>query len=355
MKRWKSVAWKMSILLGGIGALIVLYANMSEESRRPNTAMQTTFPTMGTIRDVIVSKGTVAYDRQVTIRAQSSGFVNSMRVKDGTRVKQGQELVHVNDPVAEIDMSLLLAETVQLKKNLDAAEQEVDASQRLFDKGGSSRQELQKKTLERDLAATDLKRKTLELKRLQTIKAQSRFTSPVDGLVLTMHADNGQHVNAGEELLTLSGGGGRNVVTFIDAMDVERIQIGQEAVFSEQEESSLRWRGKVRSIGESIANTQKPNAVKVVIEPLDPAQELRVSQQLYVEHVLIEQQEVMRIPREFVNQRDGQTFVYVLTDDGTEQRSIQTGPGDLSFVQIVSGLTLRDELVRNPLQNKIKP
>lgn len=348
MKHAKLVTW-LSLVLG-LGALIVLSGEELGfgEKHTASVLSQAIMPTVGPIRDIITAKGRVAYNHQFVLRAHISGQVTELAVKEGDEVTRGRHLLRITAPQEEIDLDLRKIDLQRGQKKLSAIDEELIASRRLVAVGGMSQYELDQKTLERDLANKERQRAQLEISRLEQSRALSTLISPVKGLVLSVTVENGQRVNAGDELVSLTGGAGPYIITFVDAMDVERIHSGQSVVFSTQEDGGKQRKGIVREIGRAVADSQRPNSVKVVIEPLESIHDMPISQQLYVEIIILEEASVLRIPRELLSQEGGHQVVYVLTEQGIVTKPVQIQSGDVSFAKVISGLTLSDRLVRNP-------
>lgn len=306
--------------------------------------------TRGSLRDVLIAKGSVAYDHQLSVRAQLSGRVAAVAVHEGSEVRRGQALLRVEDPQGPIDADLRALEERRARTRLDALEKDVATAVRLVEAGGLARFELDQKLLERDLARKDLERSAMESAKLAEQRRLAQLNSPLDGLVITRPVVVGQWVNAGDELMQLAGGAARNVVAHVDAMDIERLRVGGPVVFSDQEDGGRRRKGRIAEIARTVApaQAQRQNAVKVIVQPLEDIGELRVSQQLYVEFVVLEEAQVLRVPKELVYADGAHQLVYVATPQGVRAQPVQTARGDASFDKVVAGLNGGEALVRRP-------
>lgn len=307
---------------------------------------QITYPTLGKVRDVIIAKGKIVYDHQFKFRSHVSGRVTDFTLSEGDKVERGQDLLRIIESHVAMDLKAAKIELQHSQNKINVITKDIHDIQRLVKVGGMSSYELEQKRLELDSAIQDKQRVQLDIDRLELNQKLSSLISPVQGMVVSIAIQNNLRVNTGDELLSIAGGDGLYVAAYIDAIDAERIYVGQTVVFSEQEDSIQRRRGKVKEIGRLITDLQRPNSVKVTIEPLDSIQDLLLSQQLYVEVVIIEEDLVMRIPQELVYQEQDQQIVYVLTDSGdVVSRAVVTVPGDITFVKVVSGVSLTDRLV----------
>ncbi len=339
------VALFLLTLTGFVGAFIS-YGRYWGGTRMDIRPTPVAHPTIGPLRDVIVSKGTVSYDHQLVMRSALSGRVAAMALKEGSEVKQGQTLLQVQDLQEGSDLELRKVDQHRIEAKISSLNKDVEVLRRLVEIGSSPRYDLEQKILERDLTMKDLDRARIEIARLGERRAMTYLKSPINGLVITVPVVQGQTVSAGDEMLTLAGGSGRVVVAYIDATDIERIQVGQAVVFSDQEDGGKRRKGRVKEVARMVATAQRQNAVKVIVEPQEPITDLRISQQLYVEFVVFEDASALRIPRELIYTRDDKKFVNVLTKDGVRAKPIQTTHGDATFEKVISGVSVDDQLLR---------
>jgi RND family efflux transporter MFP subunit len=329
------VAWQLGTRFG-LGLLT------STARQQPVTFVRIT---QGPVRDVIIAKGTISYPKQITLRAQSNGQLASLTVTEGSSVTIGQTVAELVNPQDQIDRQSLDVDIQRAQARRDALGREIADMRRLLAVGGLARHELEQKELELNLATKDAERVRVDTVKLAERQRHARHISPLSGVVLAVPVTQGQWLNAGDELMTLAGGAGPNITVQIDAMDLERIQVGQLAVFSAREDGGTRRSGRIQEISRAVSAGQRQNTVKVTIAPSESLGELRVAQQLYVEIVVLDETSVMRLPKEYLYRQGSQVLAQVLTAHGIESRQVQTRPGDTTYDIVVGGLGLEDRVV----------
>lgn len=329
-----------------IMVLILFYFMRAE--RKSDLAMNGIRPTIGPLRDVIIAKGTVSYDHQMLIRADSNGSVSDIYVKEGQKIRRGQPLIRLLDAQSEIELNLKKVELRAMHAKLASLNRELHVDRQLVAAGGLPRRDLEQKTLERDLAETDAERVGLEISRIEHKRKNLLLKSSLDGLVAAMPVVKGQLINAGDEAVSLSGGDARMIVAYIDALDIGRIGVGQTVIFSDQEDGGILRNGRIKSIGRFASGAPNQNSVKVVVEPVVPINDLLVSQQLYIEIIVHEEADVLRVPKDLVHEKAGRKFVYVWKAENIEAREVVTVQGDATYDKVVSGIDANDRLVREP-------
>jgi len=307
-----------------------------------------THPTIGSIRDVLIAKGKVEYENNILIRSNVSGQVADILVQDHSVVKPGQILLRLEDPYARINRKAKLLELKASRIKLDSMNEELHMKKSLVATGGLPKFELVEKTLARNLILNDIERIKLDLIRFDKTEEMSLFKSPVSGLVTAIFVTQNQRVHVGDQMMSLVGGDNKKIIVYVDAMDIGSIWIGQLVSFSEHEDTDATRSGRVASIGKDVADTKRPNSVKVVIEPVATVKDLLVSQQLYVEFIIRNKDSVMKVPRELVYEKNNKKLVYLLTPQGVKPKVIDIVRGDATFDIAISGLDVNDKLVRQP-------
>lgn len=123
--------------------------------------------------------------RMVTIRASATGLISALRVLPGARVQAGEELARLTGP--------------DYRAGLTAARARRDAAR--------SRLEIAKSNYPQFSSAQDVADARAAFVEAQStlnrLQAAGRLRAPVDGVVLSMNAADGERIVAGESLVTL--------------------------------------------------------------------------------------------------------------------------------------------------------
>jgi hypothetical protein len=134
---------------------------------------------------------------------------------------------------------------------------------------------------------------------------------------------------------------------------VDKVRAGQHATITAEPFPDKTFRGQVLSVA-PLPDAQrgylspdiKVYTTKVSIE--DSQDSLRPGMSAKVE-ILVEQlDDVLMVPVQVVANRGGRKVCYIATDRGPEQRQVQTGAFNDSFVEIVSGLEVGENVLLSP-------
>ncbi|CAN5755808.1 efflux RND transporter periplasmic adaptor subunit [soil metagenome] len=336
------------------------------------------------IEDTVLANGTLQAFKQVSVGAQVSGQVKSLKVKLGDNVTQGQL-------VAEIDSNT----QQNVLRNTEAALATVQAQQRSAE--ATLAQNLLILTRQRELRAAEASsQETLETAEataktsrasVDALKAQvqqariavdtarlnlgyTKISSPIDGQVVALITAEGTTVNANQSTPTIM------IVAQVDTMtvkasiseaDVTRVLPNQRVYFSILGEPDKRYEGSLRTIepatdsisssssslsGSSTSSTSSTSATAIYYNGLfdvpNPDRKLRISMTAMVSIVRGEAKGALTIPVGALSARaaDGSYSVNVVGADGkAEPRKIRIGINNNVTVQVIEGLQAGEQVV----------
>jgi len=351
---------------------------------RPAAPQLATSPVVtADIEDAVVATGTIKPSRLVSVGAQVSGRIESLKVELGDAVKAG-------DLIAEIDSRTQANNLESAQANLENAQAARDAQAatlRLYE------QEFQRqKTMlaakasaraDYDSALANLNSARAQIRALEaTIKVQettvataqtnlgyTKITAPVDGTVLAVVSTQGQTVNANQTtptIVMLGDVGTMTVYAEISEADVVRVKEGQEVYFTILGNASRRYASKLRKIEpapESITDEDTSSSSKSstsssttstaiyyngVFDIDNAAGDLKTYMTAEVHIVLARAERALVIPAAALGPRDpdGSYSVQVPDQDGRPQpRKISIGINNRAEVQVLSGLQAGERVV----------
>ncbi len=138
-------------------------------------------PTQGDFKHYIEIQGVVKADKNIEIRPEIGGTINSIHVIEGQRVKKGQLLIQLDDSSIQDNIA-------ELNTQLNLAKTTFERQQRLWDqKIGSEMQYLQAKT---QLESLENNKNTIVNQ-----AAKMKIKAPFSGVIDEIFSRNGELVN----------------------------------------------------------------------------------------------------------------------------------------------------------------
>jgi RND family efflux transporter MFP subunit len=219
--------------------------------------------------------------------------------------------------------------------------------------------EEQAKAKMREVGA-DLARQQGLLKVVTDVMEGFTIRAPSPGMVIYVREWNGRKRIAGSqvsswdpEVATLPDLSRMESVTYVNEIDVRRIQTGQPVIVTLDADPSKRLNGTVAAVanvGEQRPNTDaKVFEVKVTITESDTTLRPGMTTGNSIETFTTD--DVLYVPLEAVNSQNGVPYVYRLNGGGVEKQEVVTGALNDDEVIIVKGLDDDDRVMLTPPAN----
>ncbi len=352
----------------------------------------------GPLRDVISATGTVEA-RSAVLSPKVGGRVAAVLVQEGQEVRAGQLLVSLESEElsAEVSRAQAAADAARShfrKVRAGATEGEIEAAQAhsdeaqaaydyaerearrmrdLFRQGAVARNQLD--AAETALRTAQARRQAAlaDLTRLQAgagpddlaaaaaavaqaeaamriTAAQfdgTRIAAPFPGTVVDLRVEVGQFVTPGVPLLELADLSDRWVTVAIETEDLQRFRAAGLLAVATEAYPDRTFNGTIREIT-SVAQrsaTGQEWTMRVKLDVEDPEGLLQPGVEVDVGGEIILARDVLRLPKEAVQKREGRACVFVWDGHAVRCAAVTTGRSTLREVEVLSGLREGDLVV----------
>lgn len=339
--------------------------------------------TVTDIQDVVLASGTVKAYKQVSVGAQVSGQIKSLKVALGDRVKKGQLVAEIDSLTqanalasAEYSLQNLQAQLRAKEASLKQAQLAYARQQMMLAGDASSRENFESaeatlNTTRADIAAlqAQIKDGAIKVDTARLNLGYTRITAPIDGEVVAIVAQEGQTVNANQSTPTIIKVARMDTVTIkaqISEADVVRVKPGLPVFFTILGDPDHRYRTTLRAIepapdsilqddtatSTTASTSSSASSTAIYYNGLldlpNPDGKLRISMTTQVNIVLSEAKEALVVPSTALGARDaqGRYTVRVLDAQGqAQERQVRIGINTNAQVQIVEGLKAGERVV----------
>lgn len=202
------------------------------------------------ITSYILSNGSITPDREVVLRAETSGQIENVLVEEGAYVESGSVLMRL-----EMDDRGIREE--QARINLQEKQRLYDATVNLQARDFASQTEV-------DNALTQLKLAEVELQRVQLEIEKTYIRAPFSGYVEENLVDLGEYVSIGNEMVRIVDNDPLVVTTYISQNDVGYLQTGAESIV--QLINGAEKRGRIRYISPRANEGTRTFRVEIAID-----------------------------------------------------------------------------------------
>lgn len=293
----------------------------------------------GVLDREITLPGSVRAYQEATIYAKVAGYLKSIAVDRGDRVRAGQVL-------AELEVPEIQAEIGKLKAEVDAAEIEkkrlTEAAQRAPDL--VTPQAVDSANAKHEVALANLKR-------TQTLMDYARLTAPFAGVITKRWVDAGAFIPAAT---SSSSAKSAAVVTLMDfsrvridvafpETEVPLVKVGLPATLSVSEIPGKTFEGRVTRIAYALDDSTKTMGTEIEITNPDGA--LRPGMYASIKISLERRTGALRVPAEAIVTQKGKPFVFTVAGGKARKVALRTGLDDGVNVEVLDGLSAEDMVV----------
>ena len=326
------------------------------------------------MEDVLLVAGQVKPAVTIELRAEASGIVEFVAVKEGDRVAAGQELVRLDSKLAQstldqAEANLRQAELQDAATRLDLDEEALEVrrktlerNQRLYEQGLLPKDQLEQRELEYRVAVRTVERakRGIESSQARITQAQAAveqartqltkttIRAPFDAFILRRQVEVGSGVagvgnsaSGGSILMTLGDARESSLFAKATAADARRLKAGQTARVRLDSDAAQQLPGTVVSVstaGDVDAQsrlTTFPLVIALKTQP--PGGWVNVPAQ--AEIVLSATADSIVIPERCVRTDPmGRSMIIVRGQAGDRYRSVEVGVVQKDKLQIRSGL-----------------
>jgi membrane fusion protein, macrolide-specific efflux system len=367
--------------------LLLILAAYLFYPRQPVNHYLTATVTHLDLEDSVLATGTIKALREVSVGAQVSGQIKSLKVKLGQSVHKGDLLAEIDPRTQENSLEDAQASVSsyqsQLKSKLAAllkARQDFSRQQQMLGQQATSRESYDSAKAAMDGADADaqqlqaqLQQARISLKTAQLNLGYTRILAPIDGVVVALSVEEGQTVNASQSTPTIVKLAQLDTVTVkseISEGDVVRVKSGMPVYFTILGEPDQRYQASLRSVdpapqsysdasdsstsststSSSSSSSSSSTAIYYygLFDVPNPQHKLRINMTAQVTVVLSQVKAALAIPANALGVADkhGRYAVRVLQADGSVQmRQVSVGLNNNVHAQVLSGLRAGEQVV----------
>lgn len=213
--------------------------------------------------------GVVAEGRMVTypgaevmVAPELPGTVVRLLVKEKDRVRKGQVLAELRADDLRAELNEARARVTEAEADIRFADVDLERAERLLTAKVGTQDTADRARSNRDAAHARRETALASVSRLEAVLAKTRIVSPIDGVVITRSVDAGEHVEAGDPLLTVADLKRTRIEAEVDEFDAGRVDLGSPVTVTAEGFASQSWKGTVEEIPDAVVGRR--------LKPQDP-------------------------------------------------------------------------------------
>ena len=319
--------------------MLVIFAVVSCGKKSEVAEYEVTEVKTGDISLSVSKTGQVVSDNEISVYTTSSQRVNKVFFKKGDNVKKG-DVVLTFYPIDKNEKKRDIA-----KKTLEVQQKQRDLynAQELYKVGGESRVNV-------DNARIALETAKLELSSLQEDLSLvvDQITSPVDGVITEMTADENYRVNTETTLFKVSDSANMRVEVSLSDSDIKNIEVGQRVEITSDSlpegEKIEGYVSQIAGVAEKSSSLDESNTVVKI--KMNETKNLNPGATINATIFYKESRNIIKVPYSAVMSENGKYYVFVVGKDNVIKKTeVGIGINDDTTYEITSGLSVGNKII----------
>jgi RND family efflux transporter MFP subunit len=289
--------------------------------------------------------GTVAAQLQSPLGFQLSGRLLSRDVGVGDLVTKGQSLASLDAAVQQFQLSsdeAAVASAQAQSNTLAASEERIRA---LVDAGTYTQAQLDSAVTAQKTAEAQLQQAQASLARSRDQVSYTRILASYDGVVVSVGAEVGQVVSAGQTIVTIARPDQRDAVFDMPEQLAVTLKVGDAVNVGLVGDDPRPTTGHVREIAPAANTATRAQRIKVGLD--DPGDGYRLGTLVTVSITRPDATPVAELPATAIRRDNNETSVWVVdrTANTVSRKMVQLAPGATDPVHVTGGIANGDEVV----------
>ncbi len=276
-----------------------------------------------TVVDAIQATGQIEAVQAIELRAEVSGRLNRILIREGSEVRAGT-------PLFKVDDAELTAQVARLEAERDLAEQALSRTQDLLERNASSEADL-------ELAEANFRSAEAQLALQQTRLARTLARAPFGGVVGERFVSVGDYVTPSDRLTTLQTVNPQRAAFQVPERYARKLEVGQGMTFRVAAMPDREFQGTVDFVDPRVQLPGRTIMVKALVDNQDRALkpgmfiEARLATEVRPEAVVVAEDAILPI--------QGADYVWIVGDESLAQRvEVTLGVRTPGWVEILSGV-----------------
>ena len=303
--------------------------------------------------------GTLEPFQNVTIQSKVSGRIAEFEVDENQRVKKGELLLSLENTVTKLQVELSELQVALSKNTLKEAKEALEDTrqrlieeQKMFDRGTSTRHQLDSLKLQKTRNQINQESSYLRLlvarKELEIRKesyADSFVLSPLSGIITQRFHETGEVVGSGAALLEVINIDQVWIECGITEEEIGSVKKGQMVNFKVPAFPGIKFKGIIEKLAWKADPQTRRFSFNVLAE--NPGRQLRGGMTAQVQFVA-SSSGMTAVPAESLRNDSGTHYVFVSKNKSLERREVRMMGSSQGLVKVKGNLNQGDLVVISP-------
>ncbi|MCK0160981.1 efflux RND transporter periplasmic adaptor subunit [Allomuricauda sp. F6463D] len=295
---------------------------------------------------ILAGSGQITAVNSTSLSTRMMGYVESLPVKIGQKVRKGDLLISINNVDLRAKKAQVEASIMEATAAFNNAKKDYERFQNLFNETSASQKELDDMTSRYEMAKARLEAANQMKNEVNSQFAYANIRAPFNGVVTNTYIDEGDMANPGVPLVSVEAPGKFEVVAKVAENNISSIKEGTKAQIQVKAIDTILT-GKVSELSASAQNTGGQYLMKVLLDET----EAKILSGMYATVRLETDQngngkQIVTVPSTALVHKGQLTGVYTLGQDNVALlRWLRLGENYGDEVEVLSGLSKGDQYI----------
>ena len=289
--------------------------------------------------------GSIAPVVQATVKAKVSGQVETVTVREGQDVAQGDVLARIETDNLQAQYDRAMAAVEKARADLDLAKLNREKNRALLDQRYISQNTFEATESAYAGSAAQLKLAEADARLAKIALEDAVIRAPFPGTISRRLVQPGEKVSPDSSVVALVDLRQMLLEAAVPASEIPAVRTGQTARFKVGGFGGRNFEGKVQRINPVTAEGSR--AITIYVSVPNEDRVLKGGMFAQGELTIEATEPVLSVPRAAVHEEAGVPFVYTFTDGKIKRVQVRVGSQveGAPFVQIVDGLTEGERVI----------
>ncbi len=313
------------------------------------------------------SPGEAVTKLHIVMKAEVTGRIISMNVKESQHVKKGAVLLELDDREHRLSLERNEADRLETLSKLllekryagltegssavnaegQSALLEYDQISELYQKGMISQEEYENRSRELEVtliesgakkdeimeAAQGLTQAEIAVKQARLTLEKTKIKAPFSGIITNLQVSPGENVSAGTELFTLVNIIRLQVHAKVLESEIGKMKVGREVDLKFSAYPDQVFKGEVQAISPIVNPEEK--TCNVIIEMVNIGEAIKPGMHAEVEIAAEIYPDRLLVPQDAILTRSGRKLVFVVEEDRAKWKYIEVGLENEFFAEVL--------------------
>ena len=303
----------------------------------------------GDFIDVLPGMGTIKGDREVELRFESNGLLDSINFFEGDLIRRGDIIATLaqKDAILKLEYSKTKLKTQQFAE--EAAKKKLEIHQRLFDDGIIIKHKFEEVQIEYEGAKSQTQSAQKEVEfALSELDKTYRY-SPINGVMGTRDVEVGEFVTSNIKIASLYDTSTVVAEMGVIEKDINRVALGQKARITVDTYPGVEFEGQIENIAPIVEGKSRTLTIKIRIRNDNPRGTLLPGMFARIWISVYEKKNTIRLPSACLYDLDNNgefDSVYVISPENiAKTTSVNIGYISTDYIEIIDGLREGEQVV----------